>query len=353
MNSQGAPQPEMPTELLAAIDPILGYLNYGNGSFDVSFFRNLNAAFGLLAAAEPDCETVDQTCTSNLTVEQQPVKADDSVDDIHPLAGCTALAFHDRLTERLAELEQENSAFRDSSQSRFAIEVTFDVLVPLYLKFHRDLFFHQKTEILMNSFFVGRAFELVLREIRLRELDSEDSFAGADRVLFSRSVLRQLNDFTGHRPVATLESQKLQPYANERFRPVPVYIQGVGVAHGRYHDLLTETIRLIEKTDEHILRAAEFSLDRLKELSIDPRAFDFDHPINQRPNHHFGQWDDDTISLDGYFERFIFHAVTLEALLDRIDACVAELPPVPYSDCLLYTSPSPRDKRQSRMPSSA
>ena len=26
---------------------------------------------------------------------------------------------------------------------------------------------------------------------------------------------------------------------------------------------------------------------------------------------------------------------------------------VPLKDCLLYTSPSPRDKRQSRMPSSA
>ena len=26
---------------------------------------------------------------------------------------------------------------------------------------------------------------------------------------------------------------------------------------------------------------------------------------------------------------------------------------IPYTDCLLYTSPSPRDKRQSRMPSSA
>ena len=39
--------------------------------------------------------------------------------------------------------------------------------------------------------------------------------------------------------------------------------------------------------------------------------------------------------MDGYFERFIFHAVTLEALLDRIDACVAELPPVPYSEALL------------------
>ena len=27
--------------------------------------------------------------------------------------------------------------------------------------------------------------------------------------------------------------------------------------------------------------------------------------------------------------------------------------PIEYKDCLLYTSPSPRDKRQSRMPSSA
>ena len=341
MNSPGAPQPEMPTELLSAIDPILGYLNYGNGSFDVSFFQNLNAAFGMLAVAQADCEIDDQpspddqSADSSKTPDSKSSPEANSTDDVHPLAGCTALVFHSRLIERLTELEQENSAFRDSSQSRFAIEVTFDVLVPLYLKFHRDLFFHQKTEILMNSFFVGRAFELVLREIRLRELESQDSFAGEDQVLFSRSVLRQLNDFTGHRPVATLESQKHEPYANERFRPVPVYIQGVGVAHGRYHDLLTETIRLIQKTDEHILRAAEFSLDRLQELSIDPRAFDFDHPINQRPNHHFGQWDDDTISLDGYFERFIFHAVTLEALLDRIDACGAESPPVPYSEALL------------------
>ena len=31
----------------------------------------------------------------------------------------------------------------------------------------------------------------------------------------------------------------------------------------------------------------------------------------------------------------------------------AAVPPAPLGDCLLYTSPSPRDKRQSRMPSSA
>jgi len=76
-------------------------------------------------------------------------------------------------------------------------------------------------------------------------------------------------------------------------------------------------------------------LERLRELAVDPRAFDFDHPINQRPNHHFGQWDGDTISLDGHFERFILHAVTLEALLDRIEDCSTQTPPIPYDQALM------------------
>jgi len=132
MNSPGAPQPEMPTELLSAIDPILGYLNYGNGSFDVSFFQNLNAAFGMLAVAQADCEIDDQpspddqSADSSKTPDSKSSPEANSTDDVHPLAGCTALVFHSRLIERLTELEQENSAFRDSSQSRFAIEVTFD-----------------------------------------------------------------------------------------------------------------------------------------------------------------------------------------------------------------------------------
>ena len=359
MKSQAASQPEPPTTLFAAIDPILGYLNYGNGSFDVNFFKNLDIAFGLLGADSEAGKTDDFGPLSISSGSNQPSQAttpsgdpeptDDAISsedaiefkpppekpDAHPLTGCTAFVFFDQLTKRLADLKKENSAFRESSQSQFAIEVTFDVLMPKYLKFHRDLFFHQTTELLLNSFFVGRAFELVLREIRLRELDSTDAFAAIDQAMFSRAVLRQLNDFTGHRPVATLESQKREAYANERFRPVPVYIQGVGVAAGRYHALLTETFRLIENTDKHILRAAQFSLERLQELAVDPRAFDFDHPVNQRPNHHFGQWDGDTISLDGYFERFILHAVTLEALLDRIEDCSTQTPPIPYDQALM------------------
>ena len=366
MNSTGASQPEPQTTLVAAIDPILGYLNYGNGSFDARFFQNLNIVFGLLGAdaqasqakppsLAPDALQPDLLATELQSLDDDPADADDDPSDqttgddtvepksasdavpvknAHPLTGCTALEFRDQLIKRLGELETDSAAFQDSSQSRFAIEVTFDVLVPRYLKFHCDLFFHQTSEMLVNAFFLGRTFELVLGEIRTRELSSAESFAAVDQKMFSRAVLQRLNDFTGHRPVATLETQKHEPYPNERFRPVPVYIQGAGVAHGRYYDLLTETIRLIENTDAHILRAAEFSFERLKELAVDPRAFDFDHPINQRPNHHFGQWDDDTIGLDGYFERFIFHAVTLEALLDRVEDCCSEDPPVPREEAM-------------------
>ena len=41
-----------------------------------------------------------------------------------------------------------------------------------------------------------------------------------------------------------------------------------------------------------------------------------------------------------------------DALPATVDACSADEVPFPFP-CLLYTSPSPRDKRQSRMPSSA
>ena len=39
--------------------------------------------------------------------------------------------------------------------------------------------------------------------------------------------------------------------------------------------------------------------------------------------------------------------------MSRLSAAGCDIPPTTYNACLLYTSPSPRDKRQSRMPSSA
>ena len=47
------------------------------------------------------------------------------------------------------------------------------------------------------------------------------------------------------------------------------------------------------------------------------------------------------------FNRIVFNVA------DRFDNAVLRPTAEVYSDCLLYTSPSPRDGHQSRMPSSA
>ena len=50
------------------------------------------------------------------------------------------------------------------------------------------------------------------------------------------------------------------------------------------------------------------------------------------------------------FGLFFFQANVLQ---QAVDVTAQEIARMPFEPCLLYTSPSPRDKRQSRMPSSA
>ena len=52
----------------------------------------------------------------------------------------------------------------------------------------------------------------------------------------------------GYRPVAVLESQQIEPYAHERVRPIPLYIQGVGVAHGPYEELIARALAILAET---------------------------------------------------------------------------------------------------------
>ncbi|MBN1854081.1 MAG: hypothetical protein JW829_15240, partial [Pirellulales bacterium] len=66
-----------------------------------------------------------------------------------------------------------------------------------------------------------------------------------------------------------------------------------------------------------ILSQAYFDIDLLEELALDPRAYDFDHPANRRPNYHFGQWDPHQIDNRGFYRRFVLQQVTLDALLAR------------------------------------
>ncbi|MEK6235480.1 MAG: hypothetical protein N2C14_12300, partial [Planctomycetales bacterium] len=54
------------------------------------------------------------------------------------------------------------------------------------------------------------------------------------------------------------------------------------------------------------------------ELAFDPRAYDFGHPVNRRPNYQFGEWDPHHLDNSGCFRRFVIREVSLEALFDRI-----------------------------------
>ncbi len=100
---------------------------------------------------------------------------------------------------------------------------------------------------------------------------------------------------------------------------MPLYIEGAGVEIGRHHDVVTRALEILRATDEYILRAAHFDPALLEELAFDPRAYDFDHPVNKRPNYHFGQWDPHHIDNAGRYRRFVVQQVTLEALMARVD----------------------------------
>ena len=283
--------PATENEIHAILDQVLGYLNFSSGNHDDRFFSNLNDLFLVLNSA--DSNAILSSVPENETARSKQPSLVRQV--------------RNALAERLAKNKDSNPVFRDATQANQVIELTFDKILPAYRKHHRDLLFHQSDELLFNSFFVGRVVEAVLtRDLSLEKTDE-----------IVESSISALNNFLGHRPVATLESQQIEPYQHEWIRPVPIYIQNVGVAFGRYEQITKQALEILRETSPHILRAAHFDPAKLTELAIDPRAFDFDHPINQRPNHHFGQWDEHSIDGNGFFRRFIVHQVTLDSLVNR------------------------------------
>ena len=255
---------------------ILGYLNFSSGSEDPSMLGDLNQIFADLdTGPKPD------------------------------------VFVHERVFEYLwQELEtgsSTNKALSDPRQARKVLQLTFQHVLPEYLRHHRDLLFHRSGETLFNAFFVGRVFEVVL-QLSVFHDDPDD--------LASRAV-GKLNDYIGHRPVAVLETQKLEPYEHEWVRPIPLYIRNAGVVHSQHQAVIQHAINLLYETSPHLLELAQFQPDLLDELAVDPRSFDFDHPINKRPNHHFGQWDEHHIDNNGHYRRFVIHQVTLDALTSR------------------------------------
>jgi hypothetical protein len=263
----------------SVVDKLLAFINLSSGAHDPFFFQSLNSLF-----------------------EHQAIQSPPDTTPLHRQV-------HRLLTNRLAELARSSPTFADSQQAQAALTLCFDHLLPAYREFHGDVLFHQSDDFLFNAFFVGRVIETLLQSGHF-QLEPQAAVP---------LLIKKLNDYVGHRPVAVLENRKCEPYPHEWIRPVPVFIQGVGAVSGRYQNLVEGAIAILKSSPPQLLLQAEFDPDQLAELAIDPRSLDFDHPVNRRPNHHFGQWDEHSVDGKGHYRRFIVHQITLDAMLSRVD----------------------------------
>lgn len=271
-----------------ALDEALGYLNLSSGTPDVGFQRNLAILAGLLESGAGVLRAVEPG-------EKVPDEG--------------WLAMRDLLRVRLAELAGSSAAFRETGQAEAVLDLAFVSLPTAYSRWHSDLLRHQPRENLFRPFFLARACEAVLRQ--------GGPWHEEERIV--RGALEELNDFIGHRPVAVLETkQQVEPYDHEWVAPVPLYLREAGVAPGLYHDLVEQALAILAATDADISEQAQFDLGLLDELAFDPRAYDFDHPVNKRPNYQFGQWDPHQIDGQGRYRRFVLQEITLAALEEQV-----------------------------------
>ena len=273
-----SPPPSPDAAATALLDEAVGYLNFSAGASDPKFLANLNGLYRAIEGEIPP-EQVLPTLARWLTL---------AVD----------------------RLQQGKGAFADSKQARAVIALATEALPKAYCEFHRDLLHHQQPWELWRPFFIGRACEAILAQ--------GAPWSESERII--DGAIAQLNDYVGYRPTATLESgARSEPYSHEFVRPIPLFVRGAGVATGRYEAIITRALEILQEADPEILSRAWFDLERLEEIALDPRAYDFDHPVNRRPNYHFGQWDTHHISNAGYYSRFVLQQVTLDALLTRCD----------------------------------
>jgi hypothetical protein len=242
---------------------------------------------------------------------------------------CRAVGSDDRparlsrlLMGELERLRGSSPAFQDCAQAETIIPLTLGGCLAAYRAHHADLLFHLPPGDFEHSYLLGCLFEAVLSQ--------GEPWNERGRVV--SGAVAQLNDFVGYRPIAVLENgRKMELYDHERFRPVPIYLQGAGVSHGVHHDLIAATLGLLRQGPDDLLHAAHFGLDRMLELALDVRAHDHLHPVNKRTNYMFGEWDPHTISLDGRYTRFILRKIIVDTLIGWVEN---EQPDIPREERL-------------------
>ena len=255
---------------------LLGYLNFSEGKPDPRFQKQLHDAFVFVATRGSTQPWIDLPA------------------------------------ELLAQLQilrgKGSAAFADVTQVEAVLRITFTDLPAAYKAHHRDLLAHQVDATLWQPFFLVRACEAVLAQ-RGPWDETPRIVAGA---------LKLLNDYAGHRPIAALENgRRGEIYDHERIRPIPLYLRGVCVAHGKYHDLVELALKILDATPESIRREAHFDAKLLDELALDPRAYDFNHPADKRPNYCFGEWDPEHLDLQSRYRRFVVREILIDGLWKR------------------------------------
>jgi hypothetical protein len=255
---------------------LLGYLNFSDGRPDARWQKQINEAYAFLAKRGIE----------------QPWRA-----------------LSEWLIASLPRLQAGGAAaFRDVSQAESVLAAGRDLL-PAYRAHHVDLLAHLSDAELFQPFFLVRTYEAILAQR-----------AAGDGAIDLAAVLARLNDFIGYRPLAILETRPQgEPYDHERTRPVPLYIQGPGVAWGRYRDLVAQALEILSTTDPNLLAEAQFDLKLLDELALDVRPYDHGHPVNRRPNYVFGEWDPSHLDNQGRYRRYVARQITLDALLERVE----------------------------------
>lgn len=216
-------------------------------------------------------------------------------------------AAHAALKQEIAAAAGQG-AFVATEQAEGVLAATLGELPDAYRRHHQDLLAGRTDAELWPPLAMARASQAVLRQGPPWD-DAERLVGGA---------IRELNAFLGYRPVAVLQNeQRCEPYGHERVAAIPLYLRGAGVGTNRYRPIVAAAIELLRGAPEEVTHAAGFDWSQIAELAIDPREYDFEHPVHQRPNHLFGEWDPDSIDDSGSYDRFVVRLQLLDALLAR------------------------------------
>jgi len=278
------------SEKTAPHEVILGYLNFSQGVRDPQFFAAWNQLWTL-----SDLEFLRRS-------------------DGETENGQKLESLKDYLEAQLKGLRDTNPAFSDTSQAEFVLQVLFGDLIPGYREFHRDLLAHLSLDDYCHPFLLARFCEAILAEMSESELDED-----ANNAQLIAATIKRLNDYLGYRPVPTLEGEKRhKPYEHEFVCPIPLWIRGAGAAAGPYQRLIEMAVDILEHTSAELCRASFFDLKQLEEIVLDPRGYDMEHPVHQRPNYLYGLWDSRKLNSRGYYCRFVIHDVQLQGILSRV-----------------------------------